>query len=653
MARLLWASLLLYLLGLLALAFWAGVQTRLQAEYTRGQVTLNDGWKDARYWVAEEETLERKELLTPAPYVRNLHAQAVGELTHVVEQMARLGTPEDRHQAHLILDDNARYVRAMRLMFDAVEHGDTVRAQAIHQAIDPTYDNVEHGVVDEGNHYHRSEYLALAQLDRTQAVVIWATPVSAFLGLIVLGAFFIVLQAYQRRFEVARQEEIERLEHAALSDGLTLLGNHRAFQEVLRRMMAESRADDAALKLALVDVDDFKLVNDRAGHRNGDAVLAGIAAILRTHGEGLSYRTGGDEFAVLLPNCDVDEARERMESVRAEVERAPFGATVSIGIAERQPDVRDSELLFEQADAALYEAKHRGRNMVVVGGQTPHAGASVRSSSKRSALSHLIEEGELRVVQQPIWDLADGDILGYEALTRFSHQSTLDGPAEAFSVAESLGRAHELDAICLRNIARAVSVADNQLLFVNISPQSIQYRGLADELLGPLLPTMPVTPQRLVIELTEHSISSGATAVEQLQRFSQRGVRFALDDTASANAGLEILGSVPVQFVKVDGVVVSRALHERRMFAVLLGLLAMAKELNAYVVLEGIENADILDLAIGSVRGSHMWGQVGVQGYHLGRPAAGQISAFQHAEFTRLLRSRGTPTSSVPSLSGV
>ncbi len=644
---------MLYLLGLLALAFWAGVQTQAQAEYTRGQVTLSDGWKEARYWVAEEETLERKELLMPAPYVRNLHAQAAAELKRVVEQMARLGTAADRHAAQFILEDNARYIRAMRLMFDAVEVGNAGRAQAIHAAIDPTYDRVEHGVVDEGNRYHFSEYLALAQLDRTQAVVIWATPISAFLGLLVLGAFFIVLQGYQRRFEAARRGEIERLERAALCDALTLLGNHRAFQEMFRRMISDPRVGDATLKLALVDIDDFKLVNDRGGHRNGDAVLAGIAAILRTHFEGLSYRTGGDEFAVLLPNCSVPDAHERMERLRADIERAPFGATVSIGIAERQADVRDSEMLFEQADAALYEAKHRGRNMVVMSSQSVHASASARSSSKRSALSHLIEEREIRVVQQPIWDLARGDILGYEALTRFSSQSTLHGPAEAFSVAESLGRAHELDAVCLREIALQASVDEGQLLFVNISPQSIQYRGLADELVGPLLATMPVTPQRLVIELTEHSITSGTAAVEQLQRFSQRGVRFALDDTASANAGLEILGSVPVQFVKIDGVVLSRAVHERRMFAVLFGLLAMAKELGAYVVLEGIENADILRSAIGSVQRSQMWGRVGVQGYHLGRPGVGRIGPEQRAELALLLRSVSGPVTDAPLLQPV
>ena len=138
LGRFLWASLLLYLIGLSGLALWAGMRTASQSEVTRRLVTLSDGWKDARYWVAEEETLERKELLTPAGYIRGLHTNAVGWVTHIARDLGDRGTSDDRHETAILLDANERYGRATARMFDALEAHEPARVTAIHTAIDPT-----------------------------------------------------------------------------------------------------------------------------------------------------------------------------------------------------------------------------------------------------------------------------------------------------------------------------------------------------------------------------------------------------------------------------------------------------------------------------------------------------------------------------------
>jgi diguanylate cyclase (GGDEF)-like protein len=373
--------LLLYLLALLTLAFWAGVQTQRQAEFTRGQVTLSDGWKDARYWLAQEETLERKEMLEPASYIRDLHTQAAAEFEHIVRQMGDMGSPADERRADHVIRANTRYLRAMHLMFAARERGKLGQAQAIHEAIDPTYDRVEHDVSEEVNHYHLSEYLALAELDRTQEFVVWATPISALFGLVVLGAFFVVLQGYQRRLDAARREEIVRLERAALCDALTQLGNHRAFQEAMRRARAPRGEIEAPVTLALIDIDDFKRINDSGGHRTGDAVLEGIASVLRAHVGDRAFRTGGDEFAVVADDMTLQEAARRMERIRDEIARAPFGATISVGVAADDAALELPERLFERADAALYDAKHHGRNRVVCFTES-EAVAAARSANR-------------------------------------------------------------------------------------------------------------------------------------------------------------------------------------------------------------------------------------------------------------------------------
>jgi len=358
----LWLGLLLYLVGLLSLAVWAGVRTETLTAYTREQVTMSDGWKQARYWTAEEETLERKYRLYPGDRV--YFEIPVRWLTRTVREMRRLGTERDKREADVILSANDRYWRAMMRMFDAVDRKQPKRVEFIHQAIDPAYDILEHAVDREERAYNRSAYRALAELDRTQALVVRLTPVIGIIGLTVLGAFFFVLRGYQRRAESVIRFEMSQLEREASYDKLTGVGNHGAFHKACRAEVEGAVAGATALKLALVDVDDFKLVNDQRGHRHGDSVLRAIGVLLQTQFPDLAYRIGGDEFAILLPLIPDEDAFARLERLRRGAESALGRVTLSIGLSKLTALTSEFETLFEQADAALYDAKHRGRNVV-------------------------------------------------------------------------------------------------------------------------------------------------------------------------------------------------------------------------------------------------------------------------------------------------
>ena len=187
-----------------------------------------------------------------------------------------------------------------------------------------------------------------------------------------LAIFYLVgARGYSTRLNRAIQD--------STTDGLTGLRNHREFHEELHRRVELARRHGRSLSLALIDLDGFKAVNDTLGHREGDRVLAKMGLLLSDgRPEDLPFRTGGDEFAVLLPETDTGGAQIVAERIREQVEAHIGGVTTSIGIADFTLHVPDAETLVEAADAALYAAKAQGRNRVVRSslGQDEPAGAS-------------------------------------------------------------------------------------------------------------------------------------------------------------------------------------------------------------------------------------------------------------------------------------
>jgi EAL domain-containing protein (putative c-di-GMP-specific phosphodiesterase class I) len=282
----------------------------------------------------------------------------------------------------------------------------------------------------------------------------------------------------------------------------------------------------------------------------------------------------------------------------------------------------DADLLAAEATAALQEAKRRGRNTVVAY-QEVQSSVALTSSAQAQAVRRLLTERRMSVALQPIWDLERGGILAFEALCRPVAAHGLSGPQEAFDIAERMGRAHDLDAVCREAIlARAAELPADTLLFMNVPPQTLDHNLLAGTALVEAVVAAGLTPDRVVLELTERSMARLDVVVQEAIRLRALGFKLALDDAGAGNAGLEVLSQLPVDYLKIDRSVVANALVNRPARAVLAGIIAIARETNAYVIAEGIETMDLLDLVrqFGEQGSAAGRGVQGVQGYLLGRP---------------------------------
>lgn len=446
------------------------------------------------------------------------------------------------------------------------------------------------------------------------------TTLLVLLGLIVgLPAFYLFGGRYLSR--------LHRAASSARRDALTGLENHRAFKDEIARAMAHAARYDRELSLAIVDIDDFKFENDRHGHRHGDHLLCALAALLsRGRAADRPFRLGGDEFAVLLPDTGPDDAAAAMRRVITAA-HTELAVTVSVGLATLATGTVEPEILWEQADSALYEAKRQGGN-VAAAFDSLRDGGSLRTPGSVRALRRLLEEKRMGVAFQPIWDFGRG-VIGYEALARPPADYGFSaGPVQAFDIAERTGRAAALDDVCRQAIlSRAHELPPEALLFLNVAPQSLELGALAGDSLVRAAEAAGLTPDRVVLEISERLTTLPAVVVAEAARLGNLGFRVALDDVGARNAGLEMLRRLRVDFVKIDKQVVVSAVTQQGTRAVLAAIIAFAAETGAFVIAEGIETEEMLEFVRGSGFSDNAQSACihGGQGYLLGRPSEASI----------------------------
>ncbi len=446
--------------------------------------------------------------------------------------------------------------------------------------------------------------------------------------------FWLVRQVVRPAEELDRaRRELHVLYHTArtssLEDSLTGLGNHRAFQEEFARLVEQCRRYGTSVSVVLIDLDGFKLVNDSRGHIVGDAVLGVVGQRLR---EGIrrtdrAFRIGGDEFALLLPFTEAEEAAvvaRRLLAACLESQARPGrsealgGISFSAGIAAAPAMGLDRDDLYEKADAALYEAKRAGRTTVRIfdPARSPRIIGSP-SAVRIVALERAIQDRLILPAYQPIVDLDDGRVVGFEAMTRPSAAAGFDDALSLFTTAEAAGRSVELDLACIeRALAGADLLEADQFLSLNVSPRTLEAPEFSATRLLRLLDRAGLAPERVVIELTER------TAIADLDRaravvnaIRSRRVRVAADDIGAGNAGLRLLTELPFDLVKIDLALVQAGDQSPSAVAVLRALLDLAARWGALAVAEGVETPAQLALLR----------QIGIrtgQGYLLGRPTA-------------------------------
>ena len=460
-------------------------------------------------------------------------------------------------------------------------------------------------------------------------------------GLVLMSGIALLLGHYKRGVATASEEKLV-LEQAALTDNLTELGNHRAFSEEFAREISRAKRNRHPLVLALIDVDDFKAVNDSRGHAHGDAVLAAVGKLMRSmRKEDRAYRVGGDEFALLLVETDAAEAASTFARLRSETREALFGATLSIGYVNLAPEQLDQEP-YELADTALYEAKRRGRDNTVCFDELAGS-VNVFSPRKAELVRRLIAEELLSVAFQPIWDIDSTRPLAFEALARPAPELGLSGPQEAFDIAERTRQVYELDCVCIRKALESVgNLPAGSTIFLNVSPATLAHVRFSPSAFVAQLQAAGLDPNDVVIELTERRIDDQAVIIQRSRALRALGVRMALDDTGSGHAGLEILSKLRLDFVKIDRMLLVKAIHDAGARGVLAGIIAIARETGSYLIAEGVESRELLDFACRAHQpgNAEVAGIRGVQGFLLGRPEVGNVNARALEQHHTLLATR-------------
>jgi diguanylate cyclase (GGDEF)-like protein len=407
----------------------------------------------------------------------------------------------------------------------------------------------------------------------------------------------------------------------ALRDPLTGLGNHRAFQEELDSQIEHASRYKVPVALVLIDLDEFKQINDSAGHASGDQTLASfgrlVASVLRRVDR--PFRIGGDEFALLLPHTDANGAhilaRRLLVCALQPTVRDPKVKPLSFsaGISSL-PDLASSRsLLYSQADAALYAAKRAGRTEVLVFDPSEEVTATAAATS--AAIAEVIARNLLRPVFQPIVDLATGETLGYEGLIRPIAPSPYTDPTSLFAAAEATGHVVRLDLACVEAIVAAgAKLPQGLFLSVNLSPRTVEAPEFSTAAMLNILARHNFPPERLVIELTEHQpIADLAQVRHKLDTCRRAGMRLAADDLGAGNAGLRLLSDLRFDVVKVDLGLVQRSSPGAPSSAVVESIVAFASRTGALVIGEGVEHEE-------QVEQLTQLGVTAAQGYLFSRP---------------------------------
>ena len=429
------------------------------------------------------------------------------------------------------------------------------------------------------------------------------------------------------------ESQIERL---AFYDVLTGLPNRRLLVDRLQRSLKTVARRPVHGALLIIDLDNFKDLNDTQGHDQGDELLVQVAQRLQgcVSATDTVARFGGDEFVVLVEDLSTDAAQASAEAALVAsyiittlgkpYAMGPLGdtsyhSTPSIGIAlfgPHQPCSVDE--LLKHADLAMYQAKAAGRNTQRF--FDPEMQAAVRARSALEAdLRRGLQQQEMQLYFQPVVDCS-GQLQGAEALVRWHHpERGVVAPAEFIGMAEQTGLILPLgqwvlEAACQQLVAWSRTRLTRALfLSVNVSVRQFRQADFVEQLLQ-LLEQTGANPERLKLELTESLLLADVEdVIARMQQLRERGVGFSLDDFGTGYSSLSYLKRLPLDQLKIDQGFVRDVLTDPNDAAIVRTILALANSLDLGVVAEGVETPGQLEFL-------KQHGCPAFQGYLFGRP---------------------------------
>jgi diguanylate cyclase (GGDEF)-like protein len=422
-------------------------------------------------------------------------------------------------------------------------------------------------------------------------------------------------------------KRVEHIRQLAFHDELTGLPNRGLFMERLEQALIRSRRRRDHVAVLYLDLDRFKTINDSLGHTAGDQLLVTVGERLRhcLRDEDTASRLGGDEFAILA-HCDRVGAIEIAVRVLAAMEPSfiiedrEVSAAASIGIALDRGGRADAGGMLRDADTAMYRAKFAAGNGFVVFEPSMHAAALARIDLEADLRRALLSD-EMRLDYQPIIRLADGEVIGLEALIRWHHpRRGIMNPLDFIPLAEETGQIAPLGRWIVREAceqARRWQCSDPRRgrlsISVNVSPRQLQDTRFVQDV-ADALTVSGLHPTDLVLEITEGAVMADAeNAIRRLHALRALGVSLAIDDFGTGHSSLALLRRLPVDILKVDKMFVDTIVTDPVAAAFLETIVRMGEILSLSVIVEGIESAAQVALIAG-------YSGVLGQGYQLGRP---------------------------------
>jgi len=438
------------------------------------------------------------------------------------------------------------------------------------------------------------------------------------------------------------------LAHNAFHDGLTNLPNRALFLDRLQHALTLSkRHTNYKFAVLLIDVDEFKVVNDSLGLSAGDELLIQVAQRLResvrrvdtvsrprmaevpdrTANDGNLARLGGDEFTILL-----DDIRDPIEAVRVAeriqgelatpffINQEEIVISASIGIASSVSPHTQAEDLVRDADIAMYRAKRAGKARCEVSDTAMHANA-VKRLRMETDLRKALDQGEFRVYYQPIVWLQTGKIAGFEALTRWQRPEGMVPPMDFIGVAEETGLIIPMNRNLLREACehlrywQAEFPSDPPLtMSVNVTSKEFAQPDLAGEI-GRSLEQTGIDPACLQVEIIETiAMGDAEKSGYVLAQLKSLGVRLSIDDFGTGYSSLSRLRRMPVDTLKIDRAFISNMDSDPENCAIVRAIIILAHNLGLKVVAEGTEREEQINLL-------KQYNCEMVQGYLFSRPA--------------------------------
>ncbi len=549
--------------------------------------------------------------------------------THALDRM-RLGQRLFEHDADaIIVTDADRQVVTVNSTFEKAtgyrveEVRGVFPTMLVSQHHDPTYYAQVWREVDE-----RGEWQGEVQTRRRNG-----TTYASWLTLTALRDDKGRITNYVATFRdiTAIKQAEQRLQHLAHHDPLTGLPNRALLHDRLHQAMSHARRHKRLAAVVLLDLDQFKEVNDSLGHDIGDQLLKAAAVRLRdcVREQDTIARLGGDEFVLVLEELrdqetvvDVVSKLRRAMALPYTVANQELVITASTGISLYPQDGRNIRELLKNADAAMYFAKSQGRNAFQFYSSQINAISQARLRLSAD-LHRAVDNNEFHLSFQPQYTLPEHELRGVEVLLRWNHpEHGAVSPTHFIPLADKTGVIEELGRWVLRETLRQFRIWQDlgcapAHISVNISPRQIRQAGLEDYIYQ-LLVNSDVDPSHLELELTETALlEANQRVLDFMTKLDSVGVKFALDDFGTGYSSLTHLRTFPLSTVKVDQSFVRHLPGNRGDAAIVSAVVSLAANLGMQVVAEGVETAD-------HAKTLERLGCRSAQGYYLGIPVGAE-----------------------------